>query len=241
MNLTSRIIEFKELGKVTLRKSPNAKKISISVRPFEVIRVTIPVYVSFKRAERFIEEKESWLRRTLAKIRNAEESLTIFDFETNFHTKDHSLKIIKTANGKPQVKLHEGKILVLCPDDRNINEKEIQQLIRRGIEAAWRKEAKKYFPVRLGELARLYGFEFRKISIKNNRSRWGSCSGSNNINLSLHIMRLPGHLSDYIMLHELVHTVHKNHSKSFWKHLDTITGNAKALDRELKKYRIEIY
>jgi len=241
MNLTSRIIEFKELGKITLRKSRNVKKILISVRPFEVIKVTMPVYVSFKRAERFIEEKESWLRRTLIKIKNAEKSFTIFDFETSFHTKDHSLRILKSTDGKPQVKLHDGNILVLCPDDRDIKEKEIQKLIRRGIEAAWRKEAKKYFPVRLGELARLYGFEFGKISVKNNRSRWGSCSGSNNINLNLHIMRLPKHLSDYVLLHELVHTVHKNHSKSFWKHLDSITGNAQVLDRELKRYRIEIY
>jgi predicted metal-dependent hydrolase len=241
VNHTSRIIEFKELGEVTLRKSPNARKISISVRPFKEIRVTMPVYVSFKRAERFIEEKESWLRRTLIKIRNAEEYFTIFDFETSFRTTDHVLKIVKSTDGKPQVKLNEGKILVFCPDDRDIKEKEIQQLIRRGIEAAWRKEAKKYFPARLEELARLYGFKFRKISVKNNRSRWGSCSGSNNINLSLHIMRLPGYLSDYILLHELVHTVHKNHSKNFWKHLDTITGNAKVLDKELKRYRIEIY
>jgi predicted metal-dependent hydrolase len=241
VNLISKNIEFKELGKITLRKSPKAKKISISVRPFDGIRVTMPVYVSFRRAERFIEEKESWLRRTLTKIKNAEKSFTIFDFETIFHTAEHTLKIVKTVYGKPQVKLKEGKILVLCPDDRDIKEKEIQQLIRWGIEAAWRKEAKKYFPGRLGELAGLYGFEFRKISIKNNRSRWGSCSGSNNINLSLHIMRLPGHLSDYVLLHELVHTIHKNHSKNFWKHLDTITGNAKALDRELKEYRIEIY
>jgi predicted metal-dependent hydrolase len=54
-------------------------------------------------------------------------------------------------------------------------------------------------------------------------------------------MRLPKNLSDYVMLHELVHTVHKNHSKKFWSHLDAITGKAKALDKELKKYRIEIY
>ena len=235
------MIEFKELGKVIFRKSPKAKKISISMRPFEGIRVTLPVYVSFKRAVRFVEEKESWIRRTHTRIRNAENNFTVFDFKTDFQTKEHFLTIIKTTDGKPRVKLHEGKILVMCPSDRNIKETEIQQLIRLGIEAAWRKEAEKYLPVRLRELAVLHGFKFRKVTIKNNRSRWGSCSGSNNINLSLHIMRLPKYLSDYILLHELVHTIHKNHSKKFWDHLDEITGNAKALDRELKNYRIEIY
>lgn len=54
-------------------------------------------------------------------------------------------------------------------------------------------------------------------------------------------MRLPDHLIDYVILHELVHTVHHNHSKNFWKLLDTVTGGAKILDKELRKYRIEIY
>lgn len=241
MDFINKIIEFKELGEITLSKNARAKKMSISVRPFEGIRVTVPLFVSYTRAERFIEEKEAWLRRTLGKIRNAESSFTIFDYDTSFQTRDHSLEIVKITDGNPRVKLQEGKILVFCPDNRNIFEKEIQELIRRGIEAAWRKEAKKYIPARLEELAKLYGFEFRKVSIKNNRSRWGSCSKVNNININLHIMRLPGHLSDYILLHELVHTIHKNHSQKFWKQLDIIGGNAKSLDRELKQYRIEIY
>jgi predicted metal-dependent hydrolase len=197
--------------------------------------------MSFKSAERFIEEKESWLRKNLVKINNTEKSFTVFDFETVFHTNEHSLKIVRTENEKPGVKIHDSEIQVFCPIKKNIKDKEIQQMIRWGIETAWRKEASKYIPVRLGELAMTNGFEFSRISIKNNKSRWGSCSGTNNINLSLHLMRLPRHLSDYVILHELVHTVHKNHSKKFWSHLDAITGNAKALDKELKKYRIEIY
>ena len=241
MNLTSKFIEFKDLGVVCLFKSAKAKKISISVRPFERIRVTVPVFISFSRAQKFIEEKESWLRKNLAKIAFAEKSLTVFDYDSTFHTIDHCLKIVRVKSEKPMVKLNGGEILALCPEGRDIKEYEIQQMIRTGIETAWRKEAKKYLPARLGELARSNGLVFRKISIKNNRSRWGSCSVTNNINLSLHLMRLPEHLSDYVMLHELVHTIHKNHSKRFWNNLDGITGNAKAMDKELKKYRIEIY
>jgi predicted metal-dependent hydrolase len=241
VSVVNKIIEFKELGEITLRKSTRAKKISISVRPFERITITVPFFVSFMRAEKFIEEKENWLRKTMGRIRNAERSFTIFDYNTSFHTRDHSLEIIKIPGGKPLVKLQGRKILVLCPINRNIQDKDIQELIRLGIETAWRKEAKKYLPERLEELAKLHGFEFRKVTIKNNKSRWGSCSKMNNININLHLMRLPVHLSDYILLHELVHTIHKNHSKKFWKQLDTLTGNARSLDRELKQYRIEIY
>ena len=54
-------------------------------------------------------------------------------------------------------------------------------------------------------------------------------------------MRIPEHLCDYVILHELCHTVHKNHGPGFWRALDKLTGNARNLARELKQYRIEIY
>jgi len=54
-------------------------------------------------------------------------------------------------------------------------------------------------------------------------------------------MRLPDHLIDYVILHELVHTVHHNHSAGFWKLLDDVSGGAKRLDKELRKYRLAIF
>ncbi|KPK84522.1 MAG: hypothetical protein AMS27_09730 [Bacteroides sp. SM23_62_1] len=235
------MIDYKDFGEIKIRKNPNARRLSISVRPFEGIRVTIPVLVSFTRAEKFIEEKEQWLRQTIRNIRALETSYTIFDWNTSFRTLEHSLELLKTDEHDPRVIIKDRKIIVCCPKTRNVKDKKIQEIIRWGIEAAWRKEAKKYLPARIGELARMYGFNINRVVIRNNRSRWGSCSNQNNINLSLHLMRLPKHLTDYVLLHELVHTIHKNHSKQFWKHLDKITGNAKALDKELKKYRIDIY
>ena len=76
--------------------------------------------MSFSRAEKFIEEKESWLRRNLAKITYAEKSFTVFDFDTNFHTVDHSLKIVRMKDEKPVIKLNGGEIQVLCPEGRDI-------------------------------------------------------------------------------------------------------------------------
>jgi predicted metal-dependent hydrolase len=241
VDLIEKIIDYKDIGEIKIRKNPKARRLSISVRPFEGIRVTIPVLVSFSRAERFIEEKENWLRQTIRNISVIENNYTLFGYDTPFKTVEHSLEIIKTNERDTKVILKNKKILVHCPANRDIKEKEIQEMIRWGIEAAWRKEAKKFLPARIGELARLHGFDIKRVVIKNNRSRWGSCSNENNINLSLHLMRLPQHLIDYVLLHELVHTVHKNHSKQFWKRLDSITGNAKALDKELRNYRIDIY
>lgn len=81
---------------------------------------------------------------------------------------------------------------------------------------ALRRQAKKELPVRLAELAARYGFTYNKVTIKHNSSNWGSCSAKNNINLNLKIVRLPSALQDYILLHELCHLRHRNHSQEFY-------------------------
>jgi predicted metal-dependent hydrolase len=71
------------------------------------------------------------------------------------------------------------------------------------------------------------------------KSRWGSCTAKNSINLNSWLMMLPEHLSDYIILHELVHTRHRNHSQDFWNTLDQhLQGRSRELRKELRRYRI---
>lgn len=98
-------------------------------------------------------------------------------------------------------------------------------------------EARVYLPARLKELADLHGFTYNRLTLRNSRTRWGSCSSKKNINLSIYLMKLPKHLIDYVILHELCHLIHMNHSPAFWALLDTLTNNrAKALRKEMKQY-----
>lgn len=103
-----------------------------------------------------------------------------------------------------------------------------------------RLRALDYLPDRTAMLARKHGFSYRRVSIRRSRTRWGSCSAVNNINLSIFLMQIPSRLIDYVILHELVHTVHKNHSPAFWKELDHHTGNARALAKEMKNYHTTV-
>lgn len=90
---------------------------------------------------------------------------------------------------------------------------------------------------RLQELAGWYGFDTNKVFIRNQRTRWGSCSTSNNINLNIKLVLLPDKLIDYVILHELLHTRIKNHSREFWAELDKLVGTrAKELAKQLKEY-----
>ena len=88
-----------------------------------------------------------------------------------------------------------------------------------------RAQAKAYLPGRLRELADRYGFRFNRVTIKHNTSNWGSCSAKGNINLNLNLMRVPRSLQDYILLHELVHLHHANHSSAFHDELERLLAD----------------
>lgn len=103
-----------------------------------------------------------------------------------------------------------------------------------------RSQAKKKLIKRLNELAERYGFTYNRVFIRNQRTRWGSCSSSNNINLNLKLVLLPEELMDYVILHELVHTRRKNHSREFWSELNTLVEDAKKLSSRLKEYGLAI-
>jgi hypothetical protein len=94
---------------------------------------------------------------------------------------------------------------------------------------------------RLEELTKIHNFKYAKVSIRNQKTKWGSCSAKNNISLNINLARLPDELRDYVILHELVHTRIKNHSKKFWAELDSfVGGRAKELSKKLRKYRLGI-
>jgi predicted metal-dependent hydrolase len=101
-----------------------------------------------------------------------------------------------------------------------------------------RREAGQQIIKRLEELAAEHGFTYSKVTIRCQRSRWGSCSSKNNISLNVKLVKLPAQLLDYVILHELVHTRIKNHSKEFWHRLDRYVGDARALRKRLGNYNL---
>lgn len=102
-----------------------------------------------------------------------------------------------------------------------------------------RREAQRVLRPLVAELAHAHGFEYTSLRISSAHTRWGSCSGKNGISLSLFVMLLPDHLRRFVILHELCHTRHHNHSAAFHSLLDScVEGKEKLLNRELRSYRI---
>jgi len=99
-------------------------------------------------------------------------------------------------------------------------------------------KAKQILKKRLRELANEHGFEYKKVFVKNQKTRWGSCSDRNNINLNINLVSLSQDLIDYVLLHELLHTRIKSHCKEFWAQLDKyVAGRARDIHKRLKRHR----
>ncbi len=230
-----------DIGKINFVKSRRAKNISISVRPLKGVKVTLPYFVCYNEAEKVIAHKKDWIIRNLGKVRELEKNHTIFTEEETYQTRFHKLIMKRNGTEKVSVRVQSGKIILNYPSQLSVESDIIQSAIRKGIERAFKIEANEYLPLRVKQLAEKFELTYENVSVKNVKSRWGSCSRRKNINLNIHLMRLPDHLIDYVILHELAHTVELNHSKRFWNLLDSLTGCAKLLDKELKNYRVSIY
>jgi len=131
------------------------------------------------------------------------------------------------------VKLHKQTLLSKLKTIQStpcISDLEIQRLGLKALE---------YLPHRVQELAASYNFTYSSVKISKSKSRWGSCSSKKSISLSLFLMELPLHLVDYVILHELCHTVEMNHGTKFWALMEKVcNGKAKTLRKELKTHRI---
>lgn len=182
----------------------------------------------------FIEQKLPWIEQALSKFATRPTASAI---EMPYTTRTHSLQLEPCDAQRIKVRLTPCEIVVSYPIESHYTDPQVQSAIKKGIEQAWREEALHILPPLLDELARRCGFSYRSIGIRNAVSRWGSCSSRDDISLSLHLMRLPDHLIEYILLHELCHTVHKNHSPKFYALLDKVTSGRHAqLRRELKNF-----
>lgn len=222
-----------ELGTIILRSSPRNKRYSLRIVNTEII-ATMPPKGSEKRMIDFIEEN----RQKLLQLKQRLPSKPILDETTNLQTATFRLQITREERSNFRPVLKEGILQIFCPQTIRFEDERVQQLLKEILTNVFRIEAKRVLPWRLQQLARQHGFTFSNVSIKNTRTRWGSCSSTKSINLSLWLMQLPWHLIDYILLHELCHTIEMNHSDRFWALMDKVTdGQAKALRKELKNYQ----
>lgn len=204
------IIHDEEFGKITIRRSARASQVRLRVAPDGTLRASLPLYAPTFLVKRLIKSSRGELRELL----NQSQPKTTYT-EGMQIGKSHHLLVRRGA--KLDTSRRGQQIIVTLPEGSSLGDSDVIRVVRDGVIAALRVEAKSYLPKRLSFLANKYGFQYEKVRFSHASGRWGSCSSQGTISLNIALMKLPFELIDYVIIHELAHTRHMNHSPEFWQ------------------------
>jgi len=193
------------------------KTLSLSINENSELTVRAPHRVSDDEIQKFIAEKSVWI--------NNKQRLIKAQLEDNLNQHSNkclylgSLYPLKIDNNSIEPISFNGHIFTIA----NVNREKISLLLK-----SWYK--KRFIEVALPRLSYFsdkYKLKVNQVRVKEQKTLWGSCSSKNNINLNYLLIMAPMKVIDYVIVHELVHTIHKNHSAMFWQKVETIMPNYK--------------
>lgn len=228
-------IHHNELGKIIVKTHSGAKNI-IARKKQDGILLTVPKGCNSKNVENALEKLKIKILQTPPPA-----PPPLITEETRIETLAFTASIRQTImTEKYLLSLKNNELTVFVPSDIDITSPAVQQQIKHIILEALRMEAKKILPQKTDFLAKKLQIPYAQVKINSSRSRWGSCSSGKIINLSLFLLFLPEEYVDYVILHELAHTMEMNHGIRFWHILSKMCGeDAKKISRNLRKLQIE--
>lgn len=217
-----------ELGEIKIIVNRRARRIIMRASN-DGIKVTVPPFATHGDIEKALAKHGDRLKEIQAtKSRTIGPQYSIGN--GNFRIE------LQEYKGDKFMWVHNGSTATLmCPAGTDYGKRE--EWLRKAIVNAIYDEARRVLPARLGQLAEKHGFKYSRCSVRDSHSRWGSCSGKGNISLSIYLVLLADELIDYVLLHELCHTIEMNHGERFWAILDNVCKcNSKAIRKKLKKH-----
>ena len=203
----------------------NRKTLSISVDSFGKLTVRAPMRCGQERIFAFLREKEAWIRK-----KQAEKAA----FAPSLPTEDLDGYTLLILGREYKISLIDGAKIGLNTDVGvlYLPKKNTQARLVR-----WLKEnAKRILTAVTAQTAQRMGTSYRSVTITSARSRWGSCSYDNAVRYSFRLLFAPKEVVEYVTVHELAHTKHKNHSKAFWDEVTKYCPDWKEKRNWLKKH-----
>jgi predicted metal-dependent hydrolase len=206
-------------------RHPRARRYLLRLRPDGTVRVTMPRRGSIAHAKEFVRHHIGWLEQQLVKQATLPKSQSDWAIGTEFYFRGEKMRI--EAESAEAIRFGTERLPV----------KEVANL-RPTIEKHLRQLATKELPARVMELAKLHGISVERVTVRNQRTRWGSCSRRGTISLNWRLIQTPALVRDYIILHELAHRRQMNHSQKFWEEVARLCPGYLEAERWLKAHAI---
>jgi len=215
----------------TLRASSRSRHVRLSISRYSGLTIVVPLRFDTSKIPEIIASKEEWIRRSLEKVQSYPPPVEI-PARILLRSIDRSYDVVLEQGSHHKNHLIEDNgTLKLCIDSRS---KRIPfTLLKKWLH---KKSCAILLPW-LERVSKEHGLPYNKGAIRLQRTRWGSCSVKKNINLNRTLIFLPPELVEYLMIHELCHTVELNHSKRFWELVKQHRSDYRMLDKELKHAR----
>lgn len=216
--------------KIFIKRTNRKKTISIEIKDNKV-EVKAPYIISQKEIESFILQKKDWIDKKISfhnSIKKPIKRRFIEEENFQFLGKDLKLKIIKSNKRKNYL---DGKFIYIFIKNE---EEKLKEKIKKELEILFKYEALKIFERKTNFYARKIGVYPKKITIKSYKKRWGSCSYKEELSYNWKLIMAPEKIIDYVIIHELCHLIHFNHSKDYWEKVSKILPNYKTSKEWLK-------
>jgi predicted metal-dependent hydrolase len=224
--------EIAGIGPVHIYKRRGAKSIRLSIDGEGKVRVTVPYWAPYHAAVTFARQRQQWIVEHKSQLTMGPlvDGQRIGMYHTLQLERDAAAERIRTRVGT-------GAVKVIYPTTLAATDETVQQAARTAAHKVLRREGEQLLPQRLRALAAEHGFDFRSVSVRNLKTRWGSCDSHQHITLNFFLMQVPWRLIDYVLVHELAHTHHLNHSPAFWSTVAGVLPDYKQRRKELKDHQ----
>ncbi len=191
-----------------IKRSSRSLALRISINSRAEVIVSAPKFMPEFMIHKFVENQRDWVEHNLAKVKKAHihiknDELYIFDKKYQVIENSHAEKI--------GVKVHGEQIII-----NNLSPKTPSK-IKTQLEEFLKKTAHKYIATRSQALAKQMGVAYQRLALRQQSSRWGSCSSRGNLNFNWRLVHYPPAIIDYVIIHELAHRLEMNHSAKFWQ------------------------
>lgn len=204
----------------------SARRYILRVRSDGSLRVTLPRWGSKSEALRFIETERAWIARQRTKLQES----------PSHEWREGSSIMFRGIAASIALQHEDGATYAVYGARRVRLSSEGRADLRSAIEADLRAAATAYLVPRLAELAAQHDLSYRRVAVRDQRSRWGSCSRQGTISLNYRLIQLPPDVCDYILIHELMHLRQQNHSRRFWRLVEQACPDFRQAERWLRKH-----
>ncbi len=211
--------------RLVLVRNARARRYILRVLPDGVARVTVPRGGSAVEARAFAVRQVGWIAGQLQHLSTRTSGPAIWTVGSQVYLRGELVPITMSAPGE------------LCLGNERLSVADSTVDARPAIEKHLWAVAASELPSRVWELATVHRTDIRRVTVRNQRTRWGSCSRRGCISLNWRLIQTPDFVRDYIILHELMHVREMNHSNRFWRQVALACPNYLEAERWLKQHR----